>query len=103
MTQWKSIDEFRDHLTHELIQLDRQESAQETKRRLVVNIYRLGHYLKAAQGVVGAVRSGESPAKAFAAGFVATRSMHTIAKRLGLGLDVERGEWRPVDGPKDQK
>ena len=80
-------------LSHELTALDRKESLREIKRGGRENIYRLGHYLNAADAVKAAVRKGRSATEAFASNFNPTRGMHGVAKRLGLGLDVARGQW----------
>jgi hypothetical protein len=49
------------------------------------NPYALAQYFEAAQDVTDAA--------SFAEAFNATREMHGVARRLGLGLDVERGAW----------
>lgn len=73
--------DFKAQLTHQLIELDIRES----KRERSPNIYRLGHYLEAAEGV--------TDARSFADAFNPTRGMHTVSKKLGLGLDVKSGHW----------
>ncbi len=73
--------DFQARLTHELTALDIRES----KRERSPNIYRLGHYLEAAEGVTDAA--------SFAKAFNPTRGMNTVARKLGLGLDVNRGRW----------
>jgi len=89
-----NIEAMHTRLVSELTQLDARESQQEAKRRHRVNIYRIAHYLGAAQATLeDGGDTLESFAKAFADNFVATRGMHGIAKRLGLPLDVERGDW----------
>lgn len=75
-------------LSHELTTLDRHES-----KRRGYNPYALGQYLARAEEVRDAVAMGKSLADAFAEGFCATRGMHAVAKRLGLALDVQDGEW----------
>lgn len=85
---------FRTRLVHELTALDAREAAAETRRRLRVNIYRIAHYLRAADDVMTALMTrGQTAERAFADAFVATRGMHTVARRLGLNLDVAHGEW----------
>lgn len=84
---------LRLRLISELTQLDQREEANERKRRYPVNYYRLGHYLGAGDEVADAVDTGIDPATAFAQHFTPTRGMHTVARRLGLTLDVERGRW----------
>lgn len=71
---------FHDRLIHELTTLDRRES-----RRPGYNPYALAIYFRAAEGV--------TDADSFRRAFLPTRGMHTVARRLGLGLDVERGCW----------
>lgn len=81
-------------LAHELTALDIKESRRELKRYGRENIYRLSHYLRAADEVKKAVRGGKSLSEAFASNFNPTRGMHGVARRLGLGLTVQRGQWR---------
>lgn len=82
---------FRYQLVSELTQLD----ARESRRERITNIYRLGHYLGAADDMIALMedREGVTAELAFMRVFTATRGMHTVAKRLGLALDVQRGEW----------
>lgn len=84
---------FRQRLVHELTELDRREVREETRRRIPSNPYRLAHYLRAADDVIEDVMNGDSEAGAFARRFVPTRGMHTVARHLGLPLDVQRGKW----------
>lgn len=70
-----------------LTQLDARE------QRNHPNIYRIGHYLGAAQDFNAAVAKGQHPDGAFADIFVPTRGMHAIARKLGLRLDVQHGRW----------
>ncbi len=79
---------FGDALAHELTTQDRRES---TTRGY--NPHALGIVLGAAQDVVDAVAKGASPIDAFADAFCATRGMHSVARRLGLALDVKAGRW----------
>jgi hypothetical protein len=86
--------------THEVLvslltQLDEQETARERARRLSPNIYRLAHYLGAAQDMRDDVARGVAPHVAFAGMFTPTRGMHHIARTLRFPLDVERGQWVP--------
>jgi hypothetical protein len=76
-----------------LTQLDDREGRHELKRYGRVNIHRIALYLQAADRVRDRVARGEAPGSAFAEEFTPTRGMHTIAKKLGLGLDVQRGQW----------
>jgi hypothetical protein len=75
-------DQFHTKLVNELTALDRREAKGKAH-----NPWALGHYLSAAKGVTDSA--------SFARAFIPTRGMHTVAKRLGLGLDVERGNWVP--------
>ena len=72
--------DFHTRLIHELTALDKRQS---TKRGYNPNA--LGIYFQAAENV--------TDAKSFANAFTPTRGMHTVAKKLGLPLDVERGDW----------
>lgn len=74
-----------------LVSLLTQLDAREQKKDY--NIYRIGHYLRAAQNFSAAVSKGQSPEAAFADIFAPARSMHTIARKLGLHLDVQRDRW----------
>lgn len=66
----------------------------EAQRERTPNIYRLGHYLGAAQDMGAMVAKGATPEAAFADTFVPTRGMHRVARELGLALDVDdRGRW----------
>lgn len=84
---------FRARLGALLVRLDAQETAHEVRRRYQPNIYRIDHYLRAADDCATALHAGKTAEQAFAQSFVATRGMHGIAKKLGLRLDVERGDW----------
>jgi hypothetical protein len=83
---------FHTRLVSELTRLDERESAAERKRG-ISNIYRLGIYLGAAQECSDEIDAGTPPSVAFTNHFTPTRSNHTIARRLNLGLDVQRGRW----------
>ena len=69
------------------------------KRESHPNIYRIGHFLKAAQDMEKAVKSGQDMESAFADSFTPSGPMETIAKKLGLGMAVQRGEWVKADPP----
>jgi len=93
---------FRIRLVSAVTTADRRESAREAKRPGGrVNIYRIGHYLKAAGEVMAAIDAGATPEAAFRANFTPTAYMNTAAKKLGLALDVARGNW--VDAPAPAK
>ena len=95
-TRRATIGSFRLRLLHELTELDRRESAGEVKRRYPVNIYRLSLYLGAANDVLASIEDGSTPEDAFTSAFTPSRGMHTVARRLRLRLDVERGRWIPL-------
>jgi hypothetical protein len=76
-----------------LTELDERESLAEVKRYGRANIYRLGHYLAAAEDVRDRVRLGESFTVAFTRAFGPTRGTHWVARKLGLPIEVDRGEW----------
>lgn len=62
-------------------------------KRKGYNPYALGIMLGAAHDCEAAVAAGTSEAAAFADHFTPTRENHTMARRLGLALDVQRGRW----------
>lgn len=100
-TQQLTDKEAVDKLALLVSELDLRERAQEEKRGLRVNIYRIGHYL----GAVNSIREdvlATVPAHrfidAFKDSFNPTRGLHGVAKKLGLPLDVERGRWIVKEG-----
>lgn len=80
--------EFRERLIHELTVADRGEAG-----KAGWNPYALGHYFRAADDVITGIGNGATPEAAFADAFNATRTMHRVARALGLKLNVVRGEW----------
>jgi hypothetical protein len=64
-----SVAKYLEVLSHELVRYDVATSARETKRRIHVNIYRLGHYMGALQRVREEVGSRTSDSEADKAGF----------------------------------
>jgi hypothetical protein len=76
-----------------LTELDAREGKQEVKRCGRANLYRLGHYLGAAQRVRDRVAQGTDFATAFTREFIPTRGTHWVARKLELPLDVDRGKW----------
>lgn len=84
---------FRQALVHLLTDLDRKESEREAKRGIPVNIHRLSHYLKAADDVMSDIRRGTDPAKAFSDALTPNRANLSIARKLGLKLDVNPARW----------
>jgi hypothetical protein len=85
---------MRDRIVHELTRLD------ERKRRSDRhwNPYFLGIAFQALDGWDEDLADGMSETEAFAERTAPSREMHGIAKRLGLGLGVERGKWVLPDG-----
>lgn len=79
---------FHDALIHELTAADTLAS-----RRKGYNPYALAQLLRAADDVRDEMAAETPAATAFAAAFAATRTNHGIARRLGLALDVVRGDW----------
>ena len=71
---------FHDRLIHELTKMDERDSKKKS-----YNPYALAQYFQAAENVIDAAT--------FAKVFIPTRTMHTISKRLNLGLDVDHGNW----------
>lgn len=90
---------FRALLVSGVTDADRRESAREEKARVRVNIYRLGHYLKAVGDVIDLIKTGAEPAAAFAKHFAPTARMHRVARKLNLPLDVKRGNWVRLAAP----
>lgn len=89
-------------LVQHITAADRKEGANELKRYGRENIHRLPLMLQAADRMKRAVAKGEDASRAFAAEFTATRSNHGIAKKMGLDLDVQYGDWvvGPSAGPR---
>ena len=83
---------FREKLISELTQSDIRQS-----KRKGYNRYALGLYFQAADAAMAEIEKGQSPEFAFRERFNPTREMHRIARNLGLGLDVERGQWIYTD------
>ena len=72
--------DFHTKLIMLLTELDHRQS-----KRKGWNCYALPQYFAAAETV--------TDAKSFADAFCPTRGMHSIARKLGLGLNVEKGVW----------
>lgn len=83
----------RDKLVSLLTQLDAKQAQQEMRAGRRVNIYRIGIYLEAANDFDALMRKGKAAEAAYAEVFTPSRPMHGIAKKLGLALDVDRGQW----------
>lgn len=75
-------------LVNEITTQDRRDSV-----RKGYNRYALGIMLGAAQECTAEIEAGKRPEDAFAEHFTPTRGNHGIARRLGLKLDVQRGQW----------
>ena len=90
--------EFASRLTSALIAADRKESAAEVKAKRRPNVYRLGHYLHAAELTQIALETGASQTEAFVEHFTATREMHSVARQLGLAIGVQAGRWMVAAG-----
>jgi hypothetical protein len=80
-------------LVSELTRMDDAQQVRDRKKGYRTNPYALALMFQAAQEVEQEVAAGRPFAEAFADHFTPTRGMHTIAKRLGLPLDVVRGQW----------
>jgi len=91
-------------LASELTQLDAKDEARAIKRGERHNIYALSIMLGAAQEFETLAKSRTGYAnhmeQAFAQNFNPSRALHGIANRLGLNLDVVRGQWILKDGAK---
>lgn len=86
-----TIDQFATSLASELTILDGKINA---RPREPFNIYRLGIYLEAAEDCCAAIYSGKlTREESFSRCFTPCRDMHTVAKHLGLALDVQHGRW----------
>jgi BRCA1 C Terminus (BRCT) domain len=86
---------FRDRLISELTQMDERE-LKRTKgsRAKGYNPYALAIMFRSVQeNFDPAIARGASPEEAFMEAFTPTRQTHGVAKKLGLGLDVDRGKW----------
>lgn len=83
--------DFGRKLAHLVTEQDRAAS-----KRRGYNPYALGIMLGAAHECEAAVTAGERPEVAFAEHFTPTRENHTMARKLGLLLDVQHGQWIPT-------
>lgn len=81
-------EQFRNKLVHEITAVDRKNS---TKKGY--NPYALGIMFGAVDSMFEEIANGQSYESAFQEHFTPTRDNHGIAKRLGLNLDVQRGQW----------
>ena len=79
---------FRDKLISELTQSDQRQSIKAGYNRNALAIY-----LNAADTCCEMVDKGATQETAFMEVFTPCREMHKVAKKLGLILDVERGQW----------
>ena len=77
-----------------LTQNDAVRCAKEIKRYGRANIYALSIELGAVHETLEPMlASGATWESAFSETFTPTRANHGIARKLGLALDVERGQW----------
>lgn len=81
--------EFRARLGMELTTMDSRDS-----RRKGWNPWALPQYLAAADEVATMIGRGSSAEQAFSYYFTPTRGIHGVARRLGLALAVDRGQWK---------
>lgn len=79
---------FRDKLISELTQSDMRQSTKKGYNR-----FALGIYFQAADSCIELINKGATQETAFTECFTPCREMHKVAKRLGLRLDVDRGQW----------
>ena len=81
---------FPTRVLHELTALDERKRA--TDRHW--NPYFLGIACRdALPAIESALADGVTPAEAYADAFTPTRETAAIARKLGLGLAVDRGRW----------
>lgn len=81
---------FPTRVLHEMTRLDEKKRA--TDRHW--NRYFLGIVCRdAIPAIEDGLTSGMTAAEAYADAFTPTRETAAIARRLGLGLDVNRGRW----------
>lgn len=96
-----AIERLHQKLIHVLIKWDEAESRAEMKRGRLPNIYRMGHYLKAAQDAQdeaeAEVAEGADPDRAYVDAvtdhFTVTRRIHTFLKKIDPTVDVQYGNW----------
>lgn len=81
------MDAFR-QIAHELTAADYRESDKRGH-----NIYALAIELEALHEIEAEVAAGADLAQAFADAFNPTRKNHRIARKVGLSLNVDRGQW----------
>ena len=81
------MDAFR-QIAHELTAADRRESGKRGH-----NPYALSIELGALHEIESEVAAGADLTQAFADAFNPTRKNHRIALKVGLSLDVDRGQW----------
>lgn len=79
---------FRAKLVSEIIQMDTKAATKKGH-----NPYAIGIYLRAVDSCMEMIAGGETEQNAFCEIFTPSREMHQIAKKIGLHLTVERGNW----------
>jgi hypothetical protein len=87
---------FPQRVLHALTALDEKKRSRRSKSW---NPYFLGIVCRdALPALEEDLANGRTEAEAFAFAFTPAREMHTVARKLGLGLDVDRGRWVLPDG-----
>lgn len=81
-----------------LTEYDRKEEERARKAKRYHNPYAIAHYFRAANEIEERVKNGENPTLVFSQVFCPARFTHSISKKLGLGLDVNRGLWVIPEG-----
>ena len=86
---------FSQKVLHELTALDEKKRARDKHW----NRYFLGIVCRdALPRIEEDMANGVSEVEAFAGAFTPAREMHAVARKLGLGLEVDRGRWVLPDG-----
>lgn len=88
-------------LTHVLVQWDKAEERRELRRGGRVNIYRMGHFLKAKQeaeeDATTRVQQGYTEREAFVRSvmdhFTPSPRINTLLRKVDSTVDVHRGHW----------
>lgn len=89
---------FRDNLVSELTQLDERKRRTDNK---TWNCHFLGLALQAIHGVEQD-SDNQTNEELFTNAFTPSREMHRVAKKLGLRLDVDRGQWVHLERKEEQ-
>jgi len=83
---------FHNRLISELTQSDTRAS-----RRKYHNPNALGLYFEAAEKVQADIAAGVTPARSFSERFTPIGPMLTVAKKLGLNLEIKGSFWNVTD------